>query len=121
MSILDDNVEEVQINATDNAPIEMFIPRDINLPIPVFIEQELEDIIPPKRGTWKTNRQFFIYYVNITQINPNVTVSIHLELQPVNREISYGIIYGIDRVPAYNSTDHSIDGSAMFCSKSSFD
>jgi len=97
----------------------MFIPRDINLPIPSFIKKNMTSVIPPEHGTYKVNRQFFIYYINITQINPNLTISIHFELKPFDREISYGIIYKLDNVPAYNSTHISIDGWEMFCHESS--
>jgi hypothetical protein len=96
----------------------MFIPRDINLPIPIFLKQNVTFVVPPKRGTFKVNRQFFIYYVNLTQTNPNITVSVHFELKPENRKISYAIIYKFETMPAYNSTHKSIDGSIIFCYQS---
>ncbi len=114
-SILDDEDHELEINATDDSPIEMFIPRDINVPIPTFLGESMTHVIPPESGTSRYNRQFFIYYVNITQINPNLTVSIHFELKPVSRNISYFMIYKLDEIPAYNSTDKLFDGSAMLC------
>jgi len=64
----------------------MSIPRDINSPIPSFIRKNMTIIIPPERGTYKVNRQYFIYCINITQINPNLTISIHFELKPFDRE-----------------------------------
>jgi hypothetical protein len=96
----------------------MFIPRDVNLPIPPFIEQNISTFVPPKRGTFKVNRQFFIYLINIKPLNPNITISMHFELKPVDPKISYMIIYKFNTVPAYNSTAVSIDGSEMFCSES---
>jgi hypothetical protein len=115
LSILDNKDRELEINATDDLPIEMFIPRDINVPIPMFVEENMTQVIPPQRGTWRYSRQFFIYYVNITQVNPNLTISVHLELKPVSRNISYFVIYRLDQIPAYNSTDKLFDGSAMLC------
>jgi hypothetical protein len=115
LSILDNQDKELQINTTNDFPIEMFIPRDINLPIPIFFEKNMTEIVPPKQGTFEINRQFFISFINITQNNPNLTISIHLDLKPSNNETSYAIIYKLDHVPAYNSTDISIDGSTMFC------
>lgn len=93
----------------------MFIPRDINIPIPSFIQQNMTILKPPKYGTYKANRQFFIHYINITQKNPNLTVSIHFHLRPLSNETSYVIIYKLDHVPSYNSTHHSFDGWTMFC------
>lgn len=115
LSILDKDDREIQVNATMESPIEMFIPRDVNLPIPPFIEQDMTTTIAPKKGSAKYNRQFFISYVNIAQKNPNLTISVHLNLRPINKQISYVMIYAFDRVPAYNSTDQSFDGWAMFC------
>ncbi len=76
--------------------------------------------ISPIRGTSKINRQFFIYYINITQTNPDLTTSVHLELKPLNKTNSYVIIYKFDEAPVYNSTHTSIDGSTMFCSEGLF-
>jgi hypothetical protein len=115
LSVLNNKDEELKINTTNDLPIEMFIPRDVNLPIPIFKEENMTTVIPPRRGTFKINRQFFIHYVNITQVNPNLTVSIHFELKPMERNISYFIIYKFDQVPAYNSTHQSFNESKMFC------
>ena len=51
-------------------PSKCLFQRDINVPIPMFVEENMTQVIPPQRGTWRYSRQFFIYYVNITQVNP---------------------------------------------------
>ena len=103
LSVLDSRDREIRVNATNQSLIEMFIPQ--------FIEQDMTNAIVSTYGSEEYNRQFFIYYVNIT-------IFVHLDLQPQDQAVSYAMVYALNRIPAYNSIDKSMDGWTMFCSES---
>ena len=103
LSVLDSRDREIRVNATNQSLIEMFIPQ--------FIEQDMTNAIVSTYGSEEYNRQFFIYYVNIT-------IFVHLDLQPQDQAVSYAMVYALNRIPAYNSIDKYMDGWTMFCSES---
>lgn len=87
LSIVDRN----QTNFTD--PIEFFIPRDPNLRIPDMFQQNVIGL-----------NEFFHYHsIDLIQNNPNVSYSLHLEMQPMNINLSYLLIYQFDEQPQWNS------------------
>jgi hypothetical protein len=55
---------------------------------------------------------FFHYHIfYFSQTNPNLTFSIHFELHPLNRNLSYLFIHQFDDQPQFNS----IHNSTLFC------
>jgi len=68
LTLLDQYGNEIPVYATDNQPIEFFIPRDLNLILPGMI---LQNVIS------KSSEKLF--YINLNQfiINNNLTVSLH--------------------------------------------
>lgn len=101
LAILDQDGNEISIQTNASNPFEIFIPRDPNTPIPLMI---LQDVL---------SKNFSLHYINITS---TLTISIHLEIQPMNENISYFLIYKFDGIPRLtSSTNQSIDGWKIFC------
>lgn len=101
-SILDKNVNEIETN-----PMEFFVHRDPNIIIPEMFLQNV---------TFNTDKNSLFHYhrVNLTQnINSNLTFSIHFEMHPLNRNLSYLFIYKFDDQPQLNS----MDNWTLFCPK----
>jgi hypothetical protein len=96
-SILDQYNNNIPFYAN---PIEVIIPRDINLSIPSMIMQNVT-------STNNYNRSFNFYYVNLTR-NNNLTVSFHFEMRPFNTSLAYLLIYKFDTI-------NQIDGWIAFC------
>ena len=94
LSIVDRN----QTNFTN--PIEFFIPRDLNLRISEMFQQNVTELNNEKK-------EFFHYHqINLTRNNPNLTYSFHLEIQPMNINLSYLLIYQFDDRPQWNSLNN---------------
>ena len=93
-SLFDSNGNEISLDY----PIEIFIPRDPNRILPPMILQNV------------TSRQqlFNFHYVNITTI---LSISVHIEIEPLNLSVSYLLIYEFDKIPQLNE----IDGWTVFC------
>jgi hypothetical protein len=64
------------------------------------------------------NRQFNLHFINITQSNSNITVSIHFEMHSLNNTLGYMLIYKFDQIPQLNSSINYIDGWSMLCPRS---
>jgi hypothetical protein len=110
LSILDENEKNIEIKTNFTNPIEFFIPRDPNLILPSMFFQNVTSIN-------NTNLLLFHFHaLNLTQTNPNLTFSIHLEIHPLDTNLSYLLIYKFDDKPQLNS----FDGSKLFCPSSSF-
>ena len=58
---------------------------------------------------------FNLHYVDLTKL---VNVSIHFELQPIQKNLSYLLIYRFDRSPVFNRSMRLIDGWTLLCSAS---
>ena len=96
LSLVDLNGNQVSIEK----PIEIFIPRDANLQIPPMKLQNVTNS--------SLHEQLFnLHYVNITS---TLGISVHLEFSPLNRSLSYLLIYKFDQIPRLNSSIHEIDG-----------
>jgi hypothetical protein len=67
----------------------------------------------PQNVTLNNGKHFTFHYhtFNFSQTNPNLTFSIHFELHPLNRNLSYLFIYQFDDQPQFNS----IDNWTLFC------
>lgn len=88
LSFLDENQNDIRGKNFTNS-IEFFIPRDPNLLIPSMFFQNVT-ILNEK------NLLFHFYSFNLTQTNGNLTYSIHFEIEPLNTNISYLLIYEFD-------------------------
>ncbi|CAF4437851.1 unnamed protein product, partial [Adineta steineri] len=51
--------------------------------------------------------------MNITNILP---ISVHIEINPLETNISYLFIYKFDQIPQLNTSINQIDGWTLFCS-----
>jgi len=99
LSITDENGNEIVVQG-----IEIIIPRDPNLIVPPMILQNVTSI-----NSTPHSQLFYLHYVNITTI---LSISVHLELQPLNTSLAYLLIYKFDQIPQLNG---SIDGWTIFC------
>jgi len=93
-SLFDSDGNEISLDY----PIEIFIPRDPNRILPPMILQNV------------TSRQqlFNFHYVNITTI---LSISVHIEIEPLNSSVGYLLIYKFDQIPQLNE----MDGWTVFC------
>ncbi|UJR21041.1 hypothetical protein I4U23_024141 [Adineta vaga] len=107
LSILDENGNEVSLQTDSNHPIEIIIPRDPNFNIPPMILQNVTS------GNFTPHNHLFVYhYLNLTSSLP---ISVHIEIQPLNKSIGYLFIYKFDQIPQLNSSTNQIDGWTLFC------
>ena len=91
-SILNENGTEIRINTNLTDRIEFFIPRDPNLIIPGMFLQNI------------TSMDYFnLHQINLTQ-HSNLTFSVHLEISPLDLNVSYLVIHKFDTKPQWN--DH---------------
>ena len=65
------------------------------------------------------NLLFNLHHINLIQTN-NLTVSVHIEMQPLNLSLGYLFIYRFDQSPQLNSSINHIDGWSLFCPSSKF-
>jgi len=79
-------------------PIEIFIPRDPNRILPPMILQNVTSRL----------QLFNFHYVNTTTI---LSISIHIEIEPLNSSVGYLLIYKFDQIPKLNE----IDGWTVLC------
>ena len=92
-------------------PIEITIPRDQNLPVPSMILQNVTSLsLRPHAQT------FNLHFVNLSTLTSSF--SIHLQMRPLNSNLSYLLIYAFDRSPRLNTSINDIDGWSLFCCSS---
>ena len=107
-SILDRDGNEVEIQTHRDHPIEIIIPRDPNLPIPLMILQNVTSLsVIPHAQTHN------LHFVNLSALTSSF--SLHLRLHPLNSNLSYLLIYKFDQAPRLNSSISDIDGWSLFC------
>ncbi|CAF1645338.1 unnamed protein product, partial [Adineta ricciae] len=104
LSFIDKNGKEISFKTNENNLIQIRIPRDPNLLIPPMY---LQDVL--LNGSSLFNYQ----YINITSSLP---ISIHLDIHPLNINLSYLFIYKFDENPQLNNSIYQIDGWTIFCS-----
>lgn len=97
ISILNKYNQEISIKTSYQDPIEIIIPRDINLIVSSMLEQNVTD-----------QSMIFNYHQYQLQMN----YSIHFEFQSLNANLSYLLVYQFDRV----SSKSHINGWTTFCS-----
>ena len=107
LSLFDQTGREIPIRTNATHPIELIIPRDPNLVIPAMTLQNVT-------GSTSTphNQLFNLHFVNITTALP---VSVHIEIQPLNINLSYLFIYRFDRSPILTSSINQTDDWTSFC------
>lgn len=107
LSVLDAHGNDLPIQATVDHPIELMIPRDPNTMIPSFVLQNVSFID-------KHNQTFNLHFINISRTN-NLTISVHLDIRPLNQSSAYWLIYRFDGTPRVNSTVRLLDGGSLLC------
>ena len=112
VTFVDEYGNEVQVNTTAGKPIEFFIPRDINLVVSPMIMQNVSSLIV---DSLINNRQFNLHFINITQSNSNITISIHFEMHSLDDTLGYMLIYKFDDIPQLNNSINQIDGWSILC------
>ena len=110
LSILDQYGNEIPVQTNLSHPIEILIPRDPNLLISAMILQNVLSL-----NSNSHNQMFNFHYVNITSI---LTVSVHFEIHPLNRNVAYLFIYKFDQSPRLNSSINQTDGWTVLCPSS---
>lgn len=107
LTVLDQDGNEVSIETNSSNQFELIIPRDPNTPVPPMILQDVLSFF---------QHQFFkFHYINITS---TLTISVHLEIQPLNFNVNYLLIYKFDGTPQLTTRNRTIDGWTIFCSSS---
>ncbi|CAF1341570.1 unnamed protein product [Adineta ricciae] len=101
-SIFDRNGNELTIQT--NQSIKLIIPRDKNFVLPPMSLQNVTSINSTAR-----NLLFNWHYINLNQLKPNLSVSLHLEMEPLNTSLAYLLVYKFD------SSSNTIAGSTLFC------
>jgi hypothetical protein len=115
ITFFDKNNHEIPVQTTVNNSIEFFIPRDVNLIVPPMVIQNVSSLIV---DSLINNRQFNLHFINITQSNSNMSISIHLQMRSLNNSLGYMLIYKFDSIPQLNSSLNNIDGWSMLCPNS---
>ncbi len=107
LSILNQNGNEIPIETNINNSIEIIIPRDPNIIIPLMIIQNVTSM-----NSTPHHQLYHLHYINITTILP---VSVHIEIRPWDTNLAYLFIYKFDNIPQLNSSINQIDGWTLFC------
>jgi hypothetical protein len=107
LSIVDQNENDIPIQTNNSQPIEIIIPRDPNIIIPLMILQNVTST-----NSTPHNQLFNLHYVNITSI---LSISVHLEIGSLNASLAYLLIYKFDQLPQLNSSINQIDGWTLLC------
>jgi hypothetical protein len=117
LTILDRNGNEISFDTTIDQPIELIIPRDSNLIIPLMTLQNVTSM-----NVTPHNLLFNLHFIKMpqTQWNNNRTVSLIFEMQPLNKNLGYLLIYRFDNSPQLNSSINQIDGWSLLCPLSLF-
>jgi hypothetical protein len=95
----------ININNTIN-PFEIFIPRQMNTLMSPMIYQNVT--------SFSNNIKFKYYYINLTH-NLDLSISLHVEIEPKNPNISYLIIIRFSGMPDLQT--NLIDESKLICPK----
>lgn len=106
-SMFDESSSEIPIKTNENSTIELFIPRDPNLVISSMIYQNVTAM-----NSTPHQLLFDFHYLSI---NSSLSVSIHWEIEVLQRNLSYLLIYRFDQMPQLNSSMNNIDGWHVFC------
>ncbi|CAF1262786.1 unnamed protein product, partial [Adineta ricciae] len=103
LSVIDLNNNEIHLSTKMNDSIEYLIPRDVNAQFSSIILQNVTAMS-------NFNRTFNLHYVNLTRMN-NLSISLHIEMYPIDIQLAYMFIYKFDDIPQLNR----FDGRSLFC------
>jgi hypothetical protein len=96
-----------------SSPIRIVIPRDSNLLLPSMTFENVTG--QTVSTTANNNRQFSLFYVNVTSESPSLTLSATFELKSNNPALGYMVIFRFDAIPVLNSSMNLTDGYRVFC------
>ena len=107
LSILDRSGKEISVQALNDHPIELLIPRDPNIVIPSMALQNVTAM-----NCTPHQLLFNLHFVDITSTLP---VSVHFEMRPLDKTRPYLLIYKFDSSPQLNTSIQQIDGWSLLC------
>ena len=111
MTLIDHYGQEIPFSTSVDHPIELFIARDTNIVVNAFELQNVTSFV-------MTNQSFHLLYVNLSREN-NLSISVHLEMYPINQTLAYWLIYRYDAAPQIsNGSIQTIDGWNLLCPNS---
>jgi hypothetical protein len=112
LSLFDTDGTTLSVNNL-SSPIKIIIPRDSNLLLsPMTLQNVTGQTVST---TANNNRQFSLFYVNVTSSTPSLTLSATFELKSENLALGYMIIFRFDAIPVLNSSMNQTDGYQVFC------
>jgi wobble nucleotide-excising tRNase len=76
--------------------------NQLNFIIPPMFMQNVSSL---SANSSINNRQFNLHFINIIQSNPNITISIHFEMNSLHNTLGYMLIYQFDQTPELNSSE----------------
>jgi len=112
ITFVDENINEVIVTKSENKPVEFFIPRDNNCIISPMILQNISSLLSDPS---MNDRQFNLHFINITQINSNISLSVHFEMFPLDLNLGCMLIYEFDGISQLNSSIQRIDDWTLLC------
>ena len=115
LTILDRNGNEMPLQTDVDHLIELIIPRDPNLIIPSMTLQNVTGM-----SATPHYQLFNLHFVNIQQSkwNNSRNLSLIFEMNPLNTNLAYLLIYRFDNSPQLNSSISQIDGWSLLCPSS---
>lgn len=108
LSLLDPNGNDIAFSLNKNQSIRFVVPRDSNVQIP---QMNLQNVTSMNLSSH--HLIFNYHFINITN---SLSISVHIEIQPIDLTLSYLFIYKFDQKPQVNSSIELIDGWTIFCS-----
>ena len=106
LTLVDQDGNELPLQTSSDHPFELWIPRDPQISLPSMVLQNV---------TSSSDYLFNLHFVNLEKSS---SASIHFELQAVQSNLSYFLIYRFDHSPIFNSSMRLIDGWTLLCSSS---
>ena len=100
---------------TKNHSFDLLIPRDPNLIIPPMIDHHVTTIF--NTSSHHHQQIFHFHYLNVTTMS-GLSISIHLEINPLDPTVAYLLVYRFDQLPQLNSSTDQIDGWTPLCPNS---
>ncbi|UJR27333.1 hypothetical protein I4U23_008626 [Adineta vaga] len=94
-------------------PVEIIIPRDTSIVLPAMALQNVTGSISSSTGN--NNRQFSLFYVNVTGPSASITLSTTFEFKSDNPALGFVVIYRFDGIPLLNNSINKTDGHRVFC------
>ena len=112
MNLFDTNGTTLSVKNL-SSPIKIIIPRDPNIILPLMTLQNLtgQSVVTSTNN----NRQFSLYYVNVTSPTTSLTLSATFEVKSTDAMLGYLLILRFDAVPILNSSMNRTDGYRVFC------